>query len=212
MISGDFFIADGIKASIVPITSFNITTMSTAKLTDLEKFKGLKSKDNKAYEILYTFYYPSVKNFITKNSGCEDDAQDIFQETILVLLEKVPKDDFNLTSSLKTYIFAISSNLWLKRLRDGNKMVKTELVDVYEKYLMDYEAVESDVSHANTNRLVKVFKIMTHKCITLLKAIFYDEKNIDTITKDYGYTNKHNAQNQKYKCLEQARKGANNLN
>lgn len=44
---------------------------------------------------------------------------------------------------------------------------------------------------------------MTHKCITLLKAIFYGEKNIDTITKDYGYTNKHNAQNQKYKCLEQ---------
>ena len=185
--------------------------MGLTNQTDLETFKGLKSKDNKAYEILYKFYYPSVKNFITKNNGCEDDAQDIFQETILVLLEKVPKEDFNLTSSLKTYIFAISSNLWLKRLRDGSKIVKTEL-DVYEKYLTDYEEAESDVSHANTNRLVRVFKIMTNKCITLLKAIFYDEKNIDTITKDYGYTNKHNAQNQKYKCLEQARKGADNLN
>ena len=75
--------------------------MGLTNQTDLETFKGLKSKDNKAYEILYKFYYPSVKNFITKNSGCEDDAQDIFQETILVLLEKVPKEDFNLTSSLK---------------------------------------------------------------------------------------------------------------
>ena len=139
--------------------------------SDLETFKGLKSKDNKAYEIIYKFYYPSVKNFITKNSGCEEDAQDIFQETILVLLEKVPKKDFNLTSSLKTYIFAISSNLWLKRLIACNKMVKTE-PDVYEKYLSDYEAAETEVSHANTNRIVKVFKIMTNKCITLLKAIF----------------------------------------
>ena len=185
--------------------------MGIPKQSDFETFKGLKSNDNQAYEILYAFYYPSVRNFITKNSGSEDDAQDIFQETLLVLLEKVPRDDFNLTSSLKTYIFAISSNLWLKRLRDGRKMVKTEL-DVYEKYLTDYEEAESDLSQANTNRLVKVFKIMTHKCITLLKAIFYDEKNIDTITKEHGYTNKHNAQNQKYKCLEQARRGTDNLN
>ncbi len=185
--------------------------MSSTHQSDLDTFKGLKARDNKAYEILYQFYYPSVKNFIVKNSGSEDDAQDIFQETLMVLLEKVPKDDFNLTSSLKTYIFAISSNLWLKRLRDSSKMVKTDK-DIYEKYLMDYEAAETEVSHANTNRLVRVFKIMTNKCITLLKAIFYEEKNIDTITKDYGYTNKHNAQNQKYKCLEQARKGADNLN
>ncbi len=184
--------------------------MKTKNQSDHETFLGLKSKDTMAYEILYKFYFPSVKNFILKNNGTEEDAKDIFQETIIVLLEKVPKDDFNLTSSLKTFIFAISSNLWLKCLRDSNKMVKTE-VDVYEKYLTDYEEAETDISQANTNRLVKVFKIMTNKCITLLKAIFYDEKNIDTITKDYGYTNKHNAQNQKFKCLEQARRGNDSL-
>jgi RNA polymerase sigma factor (sigma-70 family) len=185
--------------------------MGIKNQSDQETFLGLKSKDNQAYEILYKFYYPSVKNFILKNNGSEDDAKDIFQETIIVLLEKVPKDDFNLTSSLKTFIFAISSNLWLKRLRDSNKMVKTE-IGTYEKYLSDYEEAETDVSLANTNRLIRVFKIMTNKCITLIKAIFYDEKDIDTITKDFGYTNKHNAQNQKFKCLEQARKGAENLN
>ncbi|MBA2613694.1 MAG: sigma-70 family RNA polymerase sigma factor [Bacteroidetes bacterium] len=82
--------------------------MNIKQPSDQETYLGLKSKDNKAYEILYKFYYPSVRNFITKNNGSEDDAKDVFQETILVLLEKVPKNDFNLTSSLKTYIFAIS--------------------------------------------------------------------------------------------------------
>jgi RNA polymerase sigma factor (sigma-70 family) len=179
--------------------------------SDRETFLGLKSKDNQAYEILYKFYYPSVRNFILKNNGSEDDAKDIFQETIIVLLEKVPKDDFNLTSSLKTFIFAISSNLWLKRLRDSKKLVKTDN-DLYEKYLTDYEEAEEEIHQENSNKVVKMFKVMTNKCIMLLKAIFYDEKNIDTITKDYGYTNKHNAQNQKYKCLEQARKGTENIN
>ncbi len=179
--------------------------------SDQETFLGLKSKDNYAYEILYRFYYPSVKHFIVKNNGTVDDAKDIFQETICVLLEKVPKDDFSLTSSLKTYIFAISSNLWLKRLRDSSKIVKTD-VDVYEKYLTDYEEAEADIHDSNATRAFNVFKTITNKCITLLKAIFYDEKNIDTVTKEFGYTNKHNAQNQKFKCLEQARKGTDNLN
>lgn len=179
--------------------------------TDQETFLGLKAKENQSYEILYKFYYPSVRHFIIKNNGTIDDAKDIFQETICVLLEKVPKDDFNLTSSLKTYIFAISSNLWLKRLRDANKMIKSD-VDVYEKYLTDYEEAESDINEKNASRALNVFKVITNKCITLLKAIFYDEKNIDTVTKEFGYTNKHNAQNQKFKCLEQARKGADNIN
>jgi RNA polymerase sigma factor (sigma-70 family) len=176
--------------------------------SDQEMFLGLKSRDNHAYEILYKFYYPSVKHFIVKNNGSTDDAKDIFQETICVLLEKVPKDDFSLTSSLKTYIFAISSNLWLRRLRDSNKIVKTDL-DIYEKYLADYEEAEADIYDNKTAQTQNIFKRITNKCVTLLKAIFYEKKDIDFITKEFGYTNKHNTQNQKYKCLEQARRGAN---
>ena len=179
--------------------------------TDRDTFLGLKAKDNHAYEILYKFYYPSVKHFIIKNNGTIDDAKDIFQETICVLLEKVPKDDFNLTSSLKTYIFAISSNLWLKRLRDSNKIIRSD-VEIYEKYLTDYEEAEADIHENNTARAFNILKTITNKCITLLKAIFYDEKNIDIVTKEFSYTNNHNAQNQKFKCLEQARRGADNLN
>ena len=184
--------------------------MSVNKQSDLETFNGLKANDSGAYAILYKFHYPSVRNFIVKNNGCEDDAKDIFQETLLVLLEKLPKDDFTLSSSLKTYIFAISSNLWLKRLRDSNKTVRTEM-DVYEKYLADYEEAEREINEHNAKKALDVFRMITNKCVVLLRAIFYNGKDIDTITKEFGYTNKHNAQNQKFKCLEQARRGADNL-
>ena len=131
-----------------PITT-NFNNMKNQ--TDRDTFLSLKANDNNAYEILYKFYYPSVKHFIIKNNGSIDDAKDIFQETLCVLLEKVSKDDFNLTSSLKTYIFAISSNLWLKRLREANKTTKAD-IDVYEKYLTDYEEAEADIHESNTAR------------------------------------------------------------
>ncbi|MBA2613097.1 MAG: hypothetical protein H0U95_14100 [Bacteroidetes bacterium] len=89
--------------------------------------------------------------------------------------------------------------------------MRTEL-DIYEKYLTDYEEAEIDGNQYTIKRVLNVFKKVTNKCKLLLTAIFYDEKNIETVTKEFGYTNKHNAQNQKFKCLEQARKGAQNLN
>jgi len=72
---------------------------------------GLKKRNNAAYHLLYTFYYPAIESFTKRNNGTSSDAEDIFQETIIVLLDKVPRKDFILTSSIKTYIFAVASNL-----------------------------------------------------------------------------------------------------
>lgn len=36
--------------------------------------------------------------------------------------------------------------------------------------------------------------------------MFFKNKPIEQIQKDYGYSTKHNAQNQKHKCVEQIRK------
>jgi hypothetical protein len=36
--------------------------------------------------------------------------------------------------------------------------------------------------------------------------MFFENKNIETIQKEYGYSSRHNAQNQKHKCIEQVRK------
>ncbi len=50
---------------------------------------------------------------------------------------------------------------------------------------------------------------MSAHCYHLLRSMFYLDKKIEDIQKDFGYSSRHNAQNQKYKCLEQAKKKAN---
>ena len=120
----------------------------------------------------------------------------------MVLLAKVPKDDFDLRSSLNTYIFAISSNIWLMSFRDSKIIVRTELT-MYEKYLADYEEAEEHEKEADQSRIRKalsMLKKVSAKSKVLLTAIFYDGKNIETVTKEFQYTNKHNAKNQQYKC------------
>ncbi len=58
-------------------------------------------------------------------------------------------------------------------------------------------------------KLQTLMKKMSAHCYHLLRSMFYLDKKIEDIQKDFGYSSRHNAQNQKYKCLEQAKKKTN---
>jgi hypothetical protein len=40
----------------------------------------------------------------------------------------------------------------------------------------------------------------------MIDDIFFKDKSIEEVQQKYGYTTRHNAQNQKHKCVEQIRK------
>jgi RNA polymerase sigma factor (sigma-70 family) len=116
-------------------------------ISDNTLLDKLKAEDNSSFELLYKFYFPTVASYIKQNLGSNQDAEDIFQEAIIVLLQKVRKTDFVLTSSLKTYLYAIAKNLWLKRLRD-NKMKIVDNEIHLSNYIGEVEtiAVQQEVS------------------------------------------------------------------
>lgn len=74
-------------------------------LTEQLLLDQLREEDNAAFRVLYESYFPSTANYIRQNSGDNRDAEDIFQEAVVVLLDKIRQPDFVLTSSLKTYLF-----------------------------------------------------------------------------------------------------------
>lgn len=166
---------------------------------------GLKNRNNAAYNLLYTFYYPGIENFVKRNSGTSEDAQDVFQETILVLLDKVPKKDFILTSSIKTYITAVSSNIWLKRLREAKRITRLELeYELEDMTLAEWEQKEE--SRVQRNILQRVMERLTRHCVRFLVKTFLSGASRKKLIEEMGYKNSHTYDNQKYKCLEQARK------
>lgn len=175
--------------------------------SDNETLAGLRNKESGAYSILYKFYYPPVERFVLNNNGSVDDAKDIFQETIIVLLDKVPMDDFELTSSLKTYIYSISSNLWLKRLREVKRAANLEVKEVFSE-LHGSSAQEHIIQEAQVKKVKTLMDRISEHCRKLLNLMFFRKKNINEIVEEQGYSNVHTAQNQKYKCIQQAKKQA----
>ena len=84
---------------------------------------GLKRRDNNVLQYIYKNSYNPVKQLILNNAGSDNDAEDIFQEALIIIFKKLrDESEFELTSSFNTYIYSISRLLWLKHLRNIKKI------------------------------------------------------------------------------------------
>ncbi len=164
----------------------------------------LKNEENASFEALYRLYYPAVKAHIIRNQGSTQDAEDIFQEAVLVLLQQLRQADFVLTATLKTYLFAIARNLWLNRLRAA----RHSLIDDRE---VDNEPGETALFElqqelTSEDKLTLWLTKITERCQRILKAIFFYREPMESLMLKMGWKNRHTAANQQYKCIQQMRR------
>lgn len=164
----------------------------------------LKTENTFAFGKLYQDNFHKILTFIRNNSGNQADAEDVFQEAMLVLVEKLRMDHFQLTTSIDTYVYAICKNIWFKKLRNKSYELSIDEIQSYAFQHSINDAIENEKTYLEKLKGY-LLKITTH-CNRLISDIFFNEKSIDQIQQDYGYSSRHNAQNQKHKCVEQLRK------
>ncbi len=172
---------------------------------ELALLDGLGRNDHRSIEQLYEVNYPAIQAFILNNNGTVDDARDIFQESIVVLYEKVSAGNFELQSKIKTYLYSVSRRLWLKKLqqmqRFGNVLEdEDELISVEED--LEDQKRKNEAFVQMDNALSK----LGEPCKSLIEAFYIQKKPMTEIAENFGYTNADNAKNQKYKCLMRLKK------
>lgn len=175
-------------------------------MNDCQLIADLKQQQNTAYGLMYDLYYPVTERYILRNNGTSDDARDVFQETLLVLMDRIPKEDFQLTSSLKTYVFSIASRIWLKKLRDAKKISGTPEPEDMIPDAGPNAFEQKEAAAAQNGFLQQVFNSVTSHCQLLLMRTFLEEAKREDLVAEMGYKNTHTFDNQKYKCLMQAKK------
>ena len=102
-----------------------------ATLSEQELLESLRAGKSGAFEQIYRNYYRMVAGMIQKNSGSEEEIEDVFQETLFILVKKLRQPDFKLTAKLGTFLYSISRNLWLQKLQ---KKGKSPLVNLPEDF------------------------------------------------------------------------------
>lgn len=173
--------------------------------TDNEVILGILNNSESVLKRLYLAYFPMVLQLIINNSGDADDAKDIYQETIIILYNKIKNGDFELSSKLKTYIYSVSRRLWLKRLAQLNRY-GGDIKDFEEFLAVDDDAERNNERDILFNKMGDALNQLGEPCRTIIEDFYIKNRSMKEICEDFGYTNADNAKTQKYKCLQRLKK------
>ncbi|MFO7722565.1 MAG: sigma-70 family RNA polymerase sigma factor, partial [Bacteroidales bacterium] len=149
----------------------------------------LRLGDNGVVRRIYRANFPSVHHFVTSNSGDREEAAEIYQQAFIILLEKLQDADFRLNSSIGTFLFAVSRNLWLANLKERRRFVHgaNDGLDMIEAAQEDISGLiarerEYDMMELSLN-------LIGEPCRSLIKAFYHEMKSMEEIAVLMGYTN-----------------------
>ena len=156
----------------------------------------LNGNINRAVKGLYNFF-PDIRKMVITNSGSREDAEDVFQEAMMVLYCHCRQKDFILNSSLRTYVYAIARNKWYMELRRRKKEIPF-VVNAYSEGATDAE-------EERWNAAENAFMMLGEKCREILLMFYLRKMSMSQIASAMGFSSEQVAKNQKYRCVEKAK-------
>jgi len=178
---------------------------SDARILDL-----IRRGDEKGLVLLFESSRTMVRSFILRNSGTVDDAEDLLQEAVVILWEKVRKGEFEYRSKLSTFVFATVKNLWLRRLARSRREIPMEL-DPERAEAGDPSPLEEAIETEQAQLVRDALERLGEPCKTLLLLFYWEELPMEEIALKMGMANADTAKSKKYQCkkaLERLLKGS----
>lgn len=172
------------------------------------------TKRKKALEYLYQSFEKTSKG-LQRLGAEENQTKDIFQEAILVFYHQAQKLDFKLTSQPSTYLFGICQNIFRNKKRQEarkNTLSNTDfLIEFSDK--TDFENQDNTNIYKSEEAISVLRKILIQlgePCKKLLTGYYVDKFSMKELAEKLGYNSDSTAKSQKYKCLQRAKKMAQN--
>lgn len=169
--------------------------------TSLEMMKNqLKTSEGRqaVFLRLYQQCFPDVAKYIQKRGGSLEDAQDVFQDSLVIYYERMVAGKE--IQQEKGYLFAVSKYLWFKRYKAQQEECPMDNLEALEGVEACINAEEKA-----TFQLIPFLQQAGQKCMQMLKSFYYDRLSMEELADRFGYRSTRSATVQKYKCLEKVR-------
>lgn len=144
---------------------------------------------------LYQKAFPAVARYVSRLGGSLDEAQDVFQDALVVYYEQCIAKK-NTAENPAAYLMGAAKNLWLKRYHQNSRFTALEQAETLHT---------SEEQQPADGKLMRFLQTAGKKCMDLLKSFYYDEQPLNEIADAFGYSGVRSATVQKYKCLEKVR-------
>ena len=163
--------------------------------------EGVRKRDNNVLQFIYKSYYSTVLKLVLNNSGTEDDAKDIFQESLIVIFKNIREEPmFSMGCTFQTYLYSVARLLWLKQLRDFKNNGVTRLVENHSHIAFEEPKpfTEDDLNYSMYQR---AFLELPPDCQKIIKMTV-DGLSQKEICKRMGLMSENYISKRKHYCKE----------
>ncbi len=171
-------------------------------MTDQEIISSIRNGNReKAIAFLYQ-QYPKVKVLIVK-AGCNEFlAKEIFNDSLLILIEKVQNPSFTLSAQLNTFLYGINRFLVKNELRKQHRTVELEWSDtlIVSETDLGFEPEREE----KLKTMQRILGQLSDRCQKIIELFYYQQKSMSYISDELGFSSVNSAKTQKYKCIERA--------
>lgn len=178
--------------------------MPNSPMNDDSLFERFSQGDPEAINQIYREAYPFCARFIKANSGTEEDAKDMFHDALMILHQKVRKDDFELRVALKTYLFSIVRKLWLKKLRNQRSQGQAfDIEETAEEWLTfsDEELKRKIEKEEKLEKAKGALDRLGEECRELLLDYYFGKMKMKEIAEKLNLSEKY-VRLKKYRCMQ----------
>ncbi len=168
--------------------------------------EGLRLRSDYIIKYIYQKLFPMILFMVSSNNGNEEDAEDLFQDSLLVIYKKIKANELELTCSFRTYLYSVSRNLWLQKLSK-----KMQMADVFADSEGYFVFDEHEISERNEAEMEKLrlyqqhFLTLSNDCQKIL-ILFMKKMSSKAIAEEMGFKNEKYAKTRKYLCKEELKK------
>jgi RNA polymerase sigma factor (sigma-70 family) len=166
---------------------------------DARMLDMIRKGDEKALAFLYESNKKMISAFIARNNGTHDDYEDMLQEALVILWERVRAGKFEYSSKLSTFLFGTVRNIWLRRLAKAKREIPTDLQGD-EQRDPSLSALDSLIESEETLSVRAALEKIGEQCKKLLLLFYWEECSMEEIAKQLGFANAETVKSKKYQC------------
>jgi RNA polymerase sigma factor (sigma-70 family) len=148
---------------------------------------------------LYEMNERQVTSFVTRNNGSEDDAEEMLQEALVILWERIRSGRYEHTAKISTFVFATVRNLWLRKIARSRREVASDMQDALAQS-NEISVLDSMIEAEKATAVSKALDSLGDPCRQLLLLYYWEELSMDDIAMQMGFANADTAKSKKYQC------------
>ena len=165
----------------------------------------LRAGEEEALADLYETNRRVVVAHVLRNGGGEADAEDLLQDAVIVLWERIRSGTFEQSAKLSTFLFSIVKHNWSRRTAQKRRNVPRSEAE-WDVPDGDPIADELMIEDEESSAISTAMNTLGDPCRRLLILFYWEERSTEEIAKLMGFANADTVKSKKYQCKKSLEK------